>query len=194
MILEGLVTTIGQDGRIHLAAMGPHLDEADIDRVSGHIRRLTLKPFVSSATHANLERHGEGVFHLTDDVLLVAEVVTATLTQMPANHRAERVAGFVLEDACMACEFRVVSARTDGPRASYEAEVVKTHLIRPFIGFNRAAGAVVEAAILVSRIGILPIAEIRRQLEPLSVIVAKTAGEREREAFGRLQARIAREP
>lgn len=194
MILEGIVTTTGDDGGIHVAAMGPHVDEGDLDRSSGQIRRLALKPFVSSVTHANLVRHGEGVFHLTDDVLLLAEVVTGSLSSPPASRAAELVAGFVLEGACMAHEFRVVSARSDGPRATFEANVVATHAIRPFVGFNRAAGAVVEGAILVSRIGILEIGEIRRQMEQLAVVVLKTAGEREREAFGRLQARIAREP
>jgi hypothetical protein len=194
MILEGLVTTTGPGGGMHVAAMGPHLDEGDIDRGSAGIRRLTLKPFLSSATHANLARHGEGVFHLTDDVLLLADVVTGSLASSPASRAAEQVAGFVLEEACMAYEFRVVSVRADGPRGACEAEVVATHAMRPFLGFNRAAAAVVEGAILVSRIGILPMEEIRRQMELLSVVVAKTAGERERQAFGRLEARIAREP
>jgi len=194
MILEGLVTTTDSEGRMHVAAMGPHLDEGDIDRSSGRILRLSLKPFVSSTTHANLTRHGEGVFHLTDDVLLLADVVTGSLSSPPASRTAERVAGFILTGACMAYEFRVGSARIDGPRATCEAEVVATHAMRPFIGFNRAAGAVVEGAILVSRIGILSIDEIRRQMETLAVVVAKTAGEREREAFRRLQARIAKEP
>ena len=194
MILEGIVTTTGFDGGMHVAAMGPHLDEGGLDRSSGRILRLSLKPFVSSVTHANLVRHGEGVFHLTDDVLLLVDVVTGSLASPPASRAAERIAGFVLDGACMAHEFRVVAARSDGPRATFEAEVVATHQLRPFVGFNRAAGAVVEGAILVSRIGILEIGEIRRQMEMLAVVVAKTAGEREREAFGRLQARIAREP
>jgi hypothetical protein len=66
--------------------------------------------------------------------------------------------------------------------------------MRPFLGFNRASHAVVEGAILVSRIGILSIDEIRRQMERLGELVEKTAGGPEREAFALLAARVAGEP
>ena len=55
--------------------------------------------------------------------------------------------------------------------------------LRPFLGFNRAKHAVLEAAILATRVGILPDDEIRREMERLAVPVEKTAGAEEREAF-----------
>ncbi len=61
---------------------------------------------------------------------------------------------------------------------------------RPFRGFNRAQAAVIEAAILVSRLHILPAEKIAREVEYLDIAISKTAGAREREAWDLLMTRI----
>lgn len=48
-----------------------------------------------------------------------------------------------------------------------------------------------EAAILVSRLHRLPAEKVQLEMEYLRIAVDKTAGEREREAWGWLEARIA---
>ena len=63
------------------------------------------------------------------------------------------------------------------------AQVVDSGRLRDFFGFNRAKHAVVEAAILATRIGVLPDERILEELERLAVPVKKTAGPEEREAF-----------
>lgn len=188
LILEGLVTTTDAAGGMHLAAMGPAVDEAE--RATGRITRLVLRPFGGSQTAANLARHPEGVFHLTDDVLLLARVVAAVQTQPPAARRAERVKGWLLEDACRAYEFRIAASDSSQDRVRLEAEVVAEHERRPFLGFNRAAHAVVEGAILVTRLHLLEADDIRRQFAVLAVLVEKTGGAREREAFAILRSRV----
>jgi uncharacterized protein len=65
--------------------------------------------------------------------------------------------------------------------------VVATHEGRPFVGLNRARHAVVEGAILVTRVHLLGADEVRRQLAELRVLVEKTGGTREHEAFGLLE-------
>jgi hypothetical protein len=57
---------------------------------------------------------------------------------------------------------------------------------REFLGFNRARNAVIEAAIHVTRLHLLPRAFIESELERLQVIVDKTAGPAEREAMALL--------
>ncbi|MGL5094110.1 MAG: DUF447 family spectrin-like domain-containing protein, partial [Planctomycetia bacterium] len=57
---------------------------------------------------------------------------------------------------------------------------------RDWFGFNRAKHAVLEAAVLTSRLGLLPFAEIDAELRRLKVIVDKTAGAAERRAFALL--------
>ena len=191
MILEGLVTTTDAAGAMHLAAMGPQIDDSQLDAASGRIERLLLKPFASSQTGGNLLRLPEGVFHVTDDSLLLARVVTGTLAAPPASRPATAVRGWVLDEACRAYEFKVVAADTSQERLRLEARVVAVHEVRPFLGFNRARHAVVEGAILVTRLHMLGAEEVSRQLRELAVLVEKTGGPREHEAFRLLEEKVA---
>ena len=194
MILEGIVTTIGPDGGMHVAAMGPHVADPPSDRTAGtpaRIERLLLRPFATSQTGANLLAVPEGVFHLTDDALLLARVVTGTLTAEPASRPASSVRGRVLADACRAYEFRIETIDRSQERLRLEARVVAEHAGRPFLGFNRARHAVVEGAILVTRLHLLGAAEVMRQLQDLAVLVEKTGGPAEHAAFRLLEERAA---
>ena len=60
-----------------------------------------------------------------------------------------------------------------------------------FHGFNRAQAAVVEAAILVSRLHMLPMEKIDREIAYLTIAIEKTAGLRERQAWDWLMERVA---
>ncbi len=194
MILEGVVTTTDAAGAPHVAAMGPLFDEADL--AAGKVRRLALRPFATSQTASHLAERPAGVFHLTDDVLLLARIVTGAVASSPAVRPATAVRGWVLEDACRAWEFVIEAADRSGDRQRLEARVVAEHPGRPFLGFNRAAHAVVEGCILVTRLHLLGGAEVARRLSDLEPLVEKTAGTREREAFAlvRARARLATPP
>ena len=183
MILEGLVTTTGPDGAMHLAPMGP--------RVEPDWSRILLRPFPSSQTYRNLKAHPQGVLHVTDDVLLLAQ---AAIGQAPPQgaRPAERVAGFVLTGACRYYEFVVRSMDESKERVHIEAEVVHRGTLRDFFGLNRAKHAVVEAAILATRLHLLPAAEVRADYRKLRVLVEKTGGPAEDAAFDFLQRHIDR--
>jgi Protein of unknown function (DUF447). len=79
----------------------------------------------------------------------------------------------------------------DPERPRFAARVVHEVTHGPFRGFNRAQAAVIEAAILVSRLHLLPAAKIEAEIGYLAVAIEKTAGPREREAWGWLMDRIA---
>ncbi len=177
MILEGLLTTRTADGDVHIAAMGPEVMD------SRSMTHLILKPFQGSRTSSLLISQPEGVFHLTDNVLLFAQAVTGVPYNRPQTRPADSVNGWILEDACEAFEFRIEQADTTGERCRLHARIQKSHLIRPFRGFNRAAHAVIEAAILFSRLHLLDAEEVQSQLATLQSLVTKTAGEQERQAF-----------
>jgi len=188
MILEGLITTMNAAGQMHVAAMGPEIDEREV--LSGTVKRLVLKPFDTSHTAANLAKHPAGVFHLCDDVLLLAEIVTGMLALPPACRHATAVQGWVLENACRSYEFAIEQADTSGQRARLVARVVASHESRPFVGFSRAKHAVVEGAILITRLHLLGADEVRRRLQDLAVLVEKTGGTQEHQAFAILKARV----
>jgi hypothetical protein len=180
MILEGLVTTLNADGTPHVTPMGP-----DVSRWGEG--RFTLKPFGTSTTAANLARHGEGVLHVTDDVLVLARAAVNAIDGRLPMISAVLVNGVVLKDACRAYEFRVVSRDDTQPRHSLDCEIVHTYTLREFFGFNRAKHAVLEAAILATRVHMIPVAEIEAEFAKLRIIVNKTGGPREHTAMAFLE-------
>jgi uncharacterized protein len=182
MILEGLVTTLDPDGSPHLAPMGP--------RVEGDVARFTLRPFPTSNTYKNLLRHPEGVLHVTDDALLLAKAAIGAVDVCPPVRPAERVRGVVLADSCRHFEFVVESMDASTERVTIEARVICTGRTRDFFGFNRGKHAVVEAAILATRLHLLPLAEVAAEFRKLRVIINKTGGPDEHAAMDLLDARL----
>ena len=183
MILESLVTTTTDTGTPHLAPMGP--------RVAPDWTTFLLRPFPSSQTYRNLKARGYGVLHVTDDVLLLAR---AAVGQAPPQEytTAVHVPGFVLKSACRYYEFRVRSLDESGERMHIEAEVIGGGSLREFFGLSRAKHAVVEAAILATRLHLIPAADVRADYRKLRVLVEKTGGPAEHEAFAFLTDHVER--
>jgi hypothetical protein len=185
MILEGIVTTLSPAGALNVAPMGPRVE-------AGPVEHFLLRPFRTAQTYRNLKEHGEGVLHVTDDVLLLTRAALGPVEPSPPVFPAARVRGFVLQGACSYYEFRVASIDEREERVRIEAEVVHGGRLRDFFGFNRAKHAVVEAAILATRTDFLPLDEIEAEYRKLGVIVDKTGGSQEHEAFELLRAHVAR--
>ena len=59
-----------------------------------------------------------------------------------------------------------------------------------FQGFNRAQAAVLECAVLVSRLKMLPPEKVEAELQYLEIAISKTASEREQIAWSWLMERI----
>lgn len=179
MILEGIVTTRNENDSINVAPMGPIVDES--------IQTLILRPFQTSTTYANLKRSGEGVLHVTDDVLLLARAAIGALETIPETFPATCVDGVVLSSACRWYEFRVRSLNNAEQRTWIEADVVHFGRLRDFFGFNRARHAVIEGAILATRLHLLGRDAVLAEFERLAAPVARTAGAAERAAFDLLR-------
>ncbi len=179
MIWESIVTTQGPDGAVHVAPFGVIEDEAG----------LGIAPFRPSVTLDNLESTGVAVINVTDDVRVFAGCLTGR-RDWPTRPAAV-VKGRVLEAALAHREVRVLSRDDDAARPRFRLAVVHEETHAPFRGFNRAQGAVIEAAILVSRLHMLPPEKIEREIAYLEIAIEKTAGPREREAWGWLMDRIA---
>ncbi|PYR53406.1 MAG: DUF447 domain-containing protein [Acidobacteria bacterium] len=171
MIVETIITTVAPDGAVNCAPMGVEWgDEA-----------LVLKPFLETATYRNVAATGAAVVNLIDDVRVFAHAAIAN-PQYPTVP-AVAVSGVVLADCCSWREVQVRSIDSTPPRSRIEAAVVHHGMRREFIGFNRARHAVLEAAIYVTRLHLLPRAFIESELARLQVIVDKTAGAHEIEAM-----------
>ena len=171
LIIESIVTTLDPEGRGNFAPMGVEWgDEA-----------IVLKPFLETTTFRNVRATGAAVVNLTDDVLLIAEsaIGSPTFPAVPATV----VRGLVLEAACSWRELEVGTIDATPPRSRIEMRVRHRGVRREFIGFNRARHAVLEAAILATRVHLLPAGQIRDELARLQSLIDKTAGPREHEAW-----------
>jgi hypothetical protein len=62
----------------------------------------------------------------------------------------------------------------------------------PFLGFNRAQAAVIEGAVLVSRLHMLAPEKIEGEMRYLQIAIDKTAGPAEHEAWQWLSDAVAR--
>jgi hypothetical protein len=183
-ILEGLVTTRDEHGKPHLAPMGPEVILLDPEHTCGlHFEELILKPFETSNTLRNLLRNRVGVFQITDKVEWIARGAIGQWDKEPQFFPAFHIAGDVLADACSWYEFEIVSTDLTPPRTRLTAKVVHQGMERPFVGYNRAQNAVLEAAILATRYPLLELDFLQAEFQRLEVIVDKTAGPGELEAF-----------
>ena len=184
MILESIVTSENCVGDVNIAPMGPEVSES-FGREDPVGQLLLLKPFVTSTTFNNLRQTGVCVVHITDDVGLIARTAldclktNASLTDV----LQEDLRFHVLRDCHRWFGVEVESVDDSSIRAELVCRVVRTDIVRPFFGFNRAKHAVLEATILATRTHLIEQHEIDRQMVPLQNMVDKTGGRTEREAM-----------
>ena len=178
MIVETIVTTEDNEGVVHIAPFGMRTDSG----------ALVIAPFRPSVTLDTLEATGRAVVNFTDDVRVFAGCLTGR-RDWPLRP-ATKIKGRVLENALSRLETEVAEREDDPERPRFHLRVVHEETHAPFRGFNRAQAAVIEAAILVSRLDRLPREKIEREVAYLAIAVEKTAGPREQEAWGWLMERI----
>jgi hypothetical protein len=179
-IREPIITSCDAAGTVHVAPMGATVIDG------GYI----LAPFRPSRTLDNLLATRCAVMNFTDDVRVYAGCVTGRRRDWPTVPAA-RVRGAVLDGALAHEEVEVVAVEDDEMRPRLTCRPVHLASHHPFRGFNRAQAAVVEGAILVSRLHLLPPGKIDREVEYLSIAIGKTAGPIELEAWSWLMDRIA---
>ena len=175
MIVEGILTTTNSAGTINIAPMGPV--------VHGDFEALTLRPFAGSTTFDNLISTRAAVFHVVDRVQLLAESAIGQLATIPPTSPAKAINGVVLQDCCRWFELQIADVDTSSQRANMNARILHSEERRPYWGLNRARHAIVEAAILATRVNLIPRAEIEAQFERLKSAVEKTGGDEENSTF-----------
>ncbi|MEM5294968.1 DUF447 domain-containing protein [Burkholderia sp. JPY481] len=181
MIHETIVTTAACDGRPHIAPMGA--------RYEGE--RIILSPFRPSVTLDNIVATRSAVLNFTTDVRIFAGCVTHYATDWPTV-AASRVASVRLAESLAHAELELDELQDDKERPVLAMKCVHRENHAPFAGFNRAQSAVVEGAILVSRLFMLPADKVDREMAYLQIAIDKTAGDNERTAWGWLVAAVAR--
>ena len=179
MIHETIVTTRAAAGRAHVTPLG-------IRREGGLV---ILAPFRPSTTLEAVLESRCAVVNATDDVRVFAGCIVGR-RDWPLV-AAERVAGVRLRDTLAHEELELVDVVDDPLRPQLRMRSVHVASHAPFRGFNRAQSAVVEAAILVSRLRMLPAEKIAAEVAYLRIAIDKTAGPAEVEAWQWLMDAIA---
>jgi uncharacterized protein len=178
MIRETIVTTADSSGRVHVAPFGVTVEDDG----------LVIAPFRPSITLDNLRAVPFAVANYTDDVRVFAGCLTGrgdwpttAAVQVPVPRLAAGLAH---------AELAVMHVVEDPERPRFHCRVVHDAMHAPFTGFNRAKAAVLEAAILVSRLHLLPRDKVEQEIDYLRIAISKTAGPAEQEAWDWLMEKI----
>ena len=178
MIRETIITTVDGEGRVHIAPLGIIADG----------ERWILAPFRPSKTLDNLRAVPYAVANHTDDVRVYAGCLTGRRDW--ATVACEGSPAPRLEHCLAHMTLRVAKVDDDEMRPRFHCDVTGLASHAPFVGFNRAQAAVIEAAILASRLHLLPRDRIERLIAALEIVVAKTAGSNEQTAWDWLRTMI----
>ncbi len=178
MIRECVVTTLSSEGRPHIAPLGL-IEEGE---------RWIIAPFAPSTTLTNLRAAPKATASFIDDARIFAGLVTGEkdwpLTDLP-DWPAPR-----LEAALAHAELQVESVAPDEVRPRFSCRILRVETHRPFLGMNRAKAAVLEAAILATRLHMLSREKIAGEIAYLKIAIDKTAGDAERAAWDRVMEKI----
>ena len=178
MIFETIIISTDAQGVAHVTPFGVK-HEGDL---------VVISPFRPSKTLDNILTSQCATMNLTDDVRIFAGALTKRepWDLLPTN----KIKGFRL-DACLThVELVLAEVREDDQRPQLVMQKVAMTHHEGFGGFNRAQAAVIELAVLASRLHMLPIDKVKTELKYLQIAIDKTAGERELEAWGWLTERI----
>ena len=183
-IFETVVTTCSPAGAVHVAPMGVrYVDD-----------RVVLKPFRPSTTLDNILASGTAVLNLLADVRVFAGCVTGRRAWPTVDaHRAGEPRAVRLATALEHVVLRLEGRDDDAQRPTLRLARLRAERHAAWPGFNRAQAAVIEGAVLVSRLHLLPRAKIESEMAYLQIAIDKTAGPSEHEAWGWLLEAVARE-
>ncbi|MDZ4211762.1 MAG: DUF447 family protein [Methylotenera sp.] len=178
MIFETIISSIDISGNVHVTPFGIQLQD----------NLVVISPYKPSATLNNILATQQAVMNLTDDVRVFAGALTRrqAWTLVPT----QKILGFRLLETLVHKELKLVEVIEDAQRPQLLMEVVHEEQHHPFSGFNRSQAAVIELAVLASRLHMLPKEKVLSELSYLKIAIDKTAGERELLAWSWLTEKI----
>lgn len=180
VIYECVVSTVSAQGEPHIAPMGVRYLEAG---------RVLLRPFKPSATLNNILATRHAALNIVTDTRVFAGCVTGR-RHWPLVAMAQ-APGLRLACAQRHLELQLQTHTDDPQRPVLNLLALHDQSHAPFNGHNRAQAAVVEGAVLVSRLRLLPADKVEREMAYLQIAIDKTASDAEREAWGWLQQAVA---
>lgn len=178
MIYETIITSLDNQNNPNVAPFGIQLQDG----------LVVISPYKPSVTLDNILATQHAVMNLTDDVRVFAGALTRrqAWTLLPAT----KITGVRLAEVLVHKELKLVKVNDDDLRPQLFFEVLHEEQHESFKGFNRAQAAVIELAVLASRLQMLPKDKVMSEFNYLKIAIDKTAGERELQAWGWLADKI----
>jgi hypothetical protein len=177
-IVETIITTMNPRGEFHVAPLG-------LIREGEH---WIIGPFKPSTTLDNLRANPTFTASHTDDVRVIAGCVTGRKDWPTVD--AARILGGRLKDCVSHWELKVDRIIEDELRPRFFCKIVHQETHKGWEGYSRAQAAVIELAVLTTRLHMLPAEKIDAELKYLEIAITKTAGERELQAWGWLMDKV----
>jgi len=191
VIYEVVLTTESPAGRLHVAPMGVrYRGDARGNSHGEQGVQVVVMPFRPSTTLDNLLATGRAVLNVVSDTRVFAGCVTGRRDWPAVELGPGR--GRRLEGVQRHLELRLAQVQDDAQRPTLTLDVVADVTHAPFPGFNRAQAAVIEGAVLVSRLKLLPLARIDAEMAIGQTAIDRTAAAPEREAWGWLREAVER--
>ncbi len=171
MIYEIIISSVNSHGDAHVAPFGVQIQAG----------LAVISPYKPSVTLENILATNHAVLNITDDVRVFAGALTRR--QAWSLVYAEKIIGYRLVDTLLHQELRLAKVVDDVLRPQLHMEVLHEVQHQPFKGFNRAQAAVIELAVLASRLHLLTKDKVLSEISYLQIAIDKTAGERELQAW-----------
>ena len=175
MIFEVVIVTVDSKNKPHVAPMG----------VTKKKDSIILKPFKPSQTLDNILTTKIAVLNTVTDVRVFAACITGRkkFDLKPVEGRL----GFRLKNTISYTYLKLENFLDNNLRPQLIMKQESTCQVSEFLGLNRAQAAVIEGAILTSRLNIIPIEKILSEMKYLRTAISKTAGPKEKEAWAWLE-------
>ena len=180
MIHEVIVTTMSKTDGVHIAPMGIRFLE----------KKVIISPFRPSQTLDNILESNIATINFVDDVRVFAGIVSRYKKEWELSKQDKHDVVPNLVVANTVYNLTVNDFEDDEKRPNIVCDIKKSVILKPFLGFNRAQFSVIEASVLISRLGMIPIEKIDEEIEYLKIGIDKTAGPNEEEAWGWIQKKI----
>lgn len=180
VIYECVVSTVNEQGQPNVAPLGVRYAPEGI---------VVLMPFKPSTTLNNILATRHAALNIVTDTRVFAGCVTGRKTwpMLPML----QAPGWRLACAQRHLELQLEDVADDPQRPVLKFITLRDEIHMPFNGLNRAQAAVVEGAVLVSRLHMLPPEKVDGEMAYLQIAITKTASAAEHEAWGWLQEAVA---
>ena len=175
-VTESVVSTLGPNDRWNLAALGLHAPEVEGEPV-------TAKTYGRTRTWRNFTANGGGVVQFTADPRVFVDAALTVCESTEPVHEGV--------DAWVEVDVTAISEETEGETTirTWELWPVESAVeTRRVHTINRGFGAVIDATVAASRLDV-PAFEtetLLSRLEYFADVVKRCGGQREREAFARI--------